>query len=304
VLTALVLTLKPTTAATVPEFLARAAHAWFLDQISQLDPQLAQRLHQPNRARPFTVSSLWCPTLRPEDGSLRLSPERRCHLRITSVEAALSSRLMNTLARRWTSTTLHLTGVPFEVTGVASTRADHPRAAYLSYEALAERIEGTRPPRHVTLRFLTSTTFRRSPAPDAPFGDDAYSVPLPVPELLFGGLRSLWDTFAPHPLPDELETFSRNRVVVSRYRLRTELVTFGSGRRGRVGGFVGQCRFAILDAMPLIDPAQDGSGFLKQRPLAGKGTGVRARKSSHRGIIVLRCAGPLSLVTGERDRNC
>jgi CRISPR/Cas system endoribonuclease Cas6 (RAMP superfamily) len=39
-------------------------------------------------------------------------------------------------------------------------------------------------------------------------------------------------------------------VVVSRYRLRTELVTFGSGRRGRVGGFVGQCRFAILDAAP------------------------------------------------------
>lgn len=51
--------------------------------------------------------------------------------------------------------------------------------------------------------------------------------------------------FGPQSLPEELRAFARDCVVVSRYRLRTELVEFGSGRRGRVGGFVGGCRFAI-----------------------------------------------------------
>lgn len=249
-LTALVLTLEPTTPATVPAFLGRAAHAWFLDQLQRLDPQLARRLHRPNRARPFTVSPLWCPMVQPQSGPLPIRPTQRCYLRITSIEETLSSRLMNALAPRWCGSMMHLTGVPFEVTSVASSPSEHPQAAHLSYETLAERVARTRPPQHVTLRFLTPTVFRRSPAPEAPFGDDAYSVPLPIPEMLFGGLISLWNSFAPSPLPEELQAFVRDRVVVSRYSLQTELVSFASGRHGRVGGFVGRCRFAILDTRP------------------------------------------------------
>ena len=97
----------------------------------------------------------------------------------------------------------------------------------------------------MTLHFLTPTTFRRSPSPDSPFGHDPYNLPFPMPELVFGGLASLWNTFVPRPLRKELRGFARDCVVVGRYRLRTELVEFGSGRRGRVGGFVGTCRFAI-----------------------------------------------------------
>ena len=247
-LTALVLTLRPDTAATVPAFLGRAAHAWFLDQLHQADPQLAQRLHQPNKLRPFTVSPLSCPSSRQRGDRRRLSPNSPCYLRITSIEDGLSSRLMDTFAPRWTGATMHLTGVPFEVTSVASSRSDHPQADHLSYETLVERIGQAPPPRHTTLRFLTPTVFRRSPPPETPFGDEAYDLPFPEPELLFGGLSSLWNAFAPQPLPDELRTFARDRVVISRYNLRTELVTFSSGRRGRVGGFVGQCRFAILES--------------------------------------------------------
>ncbi len=140
---------------------------------------------------------------------------------------------------------MHLSGVPFRVPGVAFTAADHPQAASISYEALIESTNQSPPPDHVTLQFLTPTTFRRSPPPEAPFGDAPYDLPFPLPELAFGGLLSLWNTFAPRPLPRELRAFARDCVVVSRYRLHTELVEFGSGRRGRVGGFVGTCRFAI-----------------------------------------------------------
>jgi CRISPR-associated endoribonuclease Cas6 len=247
-LTSIVLTLKPTTTAIVPTFLGRAAHAWFLDQLRQTDPQLANRLHAPNVLKPFTVSPLWSPSSQAQGNGVRLSAGQTCHLRVTSVEAELSALLVSELAPRWIDEMVYLVGVPFRLEGSAASASEHPQAAHSSYEALITRLEKATSPDHVTLRFLTPTTFRRSPPPDAPFGDDTYDVPLPTPELLFGGLLALWNTFAPQPLPEELRTFARDRVVLSRYQLHTELVSFGSGRRGRVGGFVGQCRFAILDA--------------------------------------------------------
>ena len=242
---AIVLTLKPTATATVPAFLGRAAHAWFLDQVRQADARLAQRLHTPNIPRPFTVSSLYSSSAQPCGGSVRLSTGQAWHLRITSVETDLSRRLLDDLAPQWVGATVHLAGVPFRVDEVATTTASHPEAAQLPYEELIEGVEGARPLDAVTLHFLTPTTFRRSPPPDGPFGDRSYDLPFPLPVLIFGGLLRLWNAFGPQPLPEELRAFARDCVVVSRYRLRTERVDFGSGRRGRVGGFVGRCRFAI-----------------------------------------------------------
>lgn len=244
-LTALVLTLEPTVAATVPAFLGRAAHAWFLDQVRQNDPHLAESFHAPDTPRPFTVSSLWRPSSQPRGDSVRLSAGRACHLRITSIEPDLSTRLLDIFAPRWVDETIHLTGVPFRVRQIASTAAEHPQAARLPYKVFIERVMQSPPSGHVSLRFLTPTTFRRSPPLDSPFGDESYDLPFPLSKLIFGGLLSLWNAFAPQPLSEEVRIFARDCVVVSRYRLHTELVSFGSGRRGRVGGFVGDCRFAI-----------------------------------------------------------
>jgi CRISPR-associated endoribonuclease Cas6 len=244
-LAALVLTLKPATPAIVPAFLGRAVHAWFLDQVGQTDSQLAQTLHTPHTPKPFTVSPLWSPSSRPHGDGPRLSPGQTCYLRITSIETDLSRRLLGTFAPRWANATIHLTGVPFRVHRVASTAAEHPQAAHLPYEALIASVEQSPPPDSVTLRFLTPTTFRQSPPLDGHFGDDPHNLPFPLPELVFGGLRSLWNAFGPHPLAEEMRAFARDCVVVSRYRLHTELVEFESGRRGRLGGFVGTCRFAL-----------------------------------------------------------
>jgi len=247
-LAATVLTLKPTATATVPAFLGHAAHAWFLEQARRTDPRLARRLHTPNTPRPFTVSPIYSSSSQPYSGSMRLSTGQACHLRITSVETDLSHRLLDDFAPRWVGATVHLAGVPFHIDEVAATAARHPQAAHLTYEALIKGAEVAPPPDSVTLRFLTPTTFRRSPPPDGPFGDRSYDLPFPLPSLVFGGLLRLWNAFGPQPLPEELRAFARDCIVVSRYQLRTERVDFGSGRRGRVGGFVGACRFAIRSA--------------------------------------------------------
>lgn len=244
-LTSLVLTLEPTTTATVQVFMGRAVHAWFLDQVRNVDPALSETLHAPHVAKPFTVSPLWSPSARPQRGSLQLQAGVDCYFRITSVETNLSRCVLETLTPAWPGVTVHLSGVPFHIRKVVTQTGEHPQARVLSYTTLIEQTEERKPPSGIELRFLTPTTFRRTPPRDAPFGDDPYDVPLPLPERIFSGLLDLWNTFAPQPLPEELVVFARDCVVVSRYRLRTELISFGSGRRGRVGGFVGQCRFAI-----------------------------------------------------------
>lgn len=244
-LTALVLFLEPLSSATLPAFLGQAVHAWFLAQLAQVNPDLEQRLHEPNLPRPFTVSPLWCLSSRPRQGTLEVCPTDTCCLRVTSLTPGLSSCLLESLASRWKGAMVQLAGVPLRVERVASSRRDHPQAACSSYQALAARALQGPVPDHVTLRFVTPTTFRRSPPKDSAFASATYDVPLPVPELLFGGLTRLWNAFSPQPLPQELQAFVRDCVVVSRYDLHTELVSFSGGRRGRVSGFVGECRFAL-----------------------------------------------------------
>jgi CRISPR-associated endoribonuclease Cas6 len=176
---------------------------------------------------------------------LRVDPSHRCYLRITSLTPELSACLAQQLAAGWAGSALQLTGVPFEVAGLTMDHKEHSQAGTTRYVNLVQHAQGAEPPRHVTLAFLSPTTFRRSPAPSTPFEDSSYDVPLPLPRLVFGGLLALWNERAPQPFPWELEQFFQECVVISRYRLHTELVSFGGGRRGRVGGFVGTCRFAF-----------------------------------------------------------
>jgi len=242
---AIVLSLKSTSSLTLPPFLGRATHAWFLDQIRQVDTALAAELHVPNAPRPFTTSPLWPPSATPGQDRLLLSAGETCHLRLTSVSPPLSDLLLSKLAPAWQRSRVGLAGLDLLCTGVALTGAEHPRAGQVSYAELIETAEHSPAPRYVTLGFVSPTTFRRSPPADSAFSHAAREVPLPLPALLFGGLLSSWNAFAPQPLPPELRTFARECVAVASYSLRTEVVEFGRGSRGRVRGFVGTCRFAI-----------------------------------------------------------
>jgi len=248
----LVLTLQPTTEATIPSFLGRAVHAWFLDQLRQQDTRLSRKYHENNQHRPFTVSSLWGPEIRPRIGLLHLTSQKMCYLRVTSIDPTLTAVLLDDITPRWEQKVINLVGVPFRVQRVASTSRQHKQAACYTYKEIMDKVEESSPPERIALRFLSPTVFRRSPPKDSAFQNDAYNLPLPIPELLFSGFLSLWnnpdwntDAAIPEQVTAQLPTFVRDCVMISRYNLHTELVKFGSGRRGRVGGFKGECYYSI-----------------------------------------------------------
>ncbi|MEA3309755.1 MAG: CRISPR system precrRNA processing endoribonuclease RAMP protein Cas6 [Chloroflexota bacterium] len=248
--TAIVLTLKPTQAATVPAFLGRAAHAWFLQEIADYDTERAQSLHAPQARKPFTLSPLGTPGLRAREGRVALPAGHACYLRLTSLEPELTQQLLATFVPRWEGDTLRLAGVAFRVAQVATTPTAHPAAATCTYAELRDAAAAAPPPQQLTLQFVTPTTFRQSPPRTGRFDVAPYALPLPEPTLVFGSLARAWQQFAPRALPAEWPDFVAACVVLSRYRLHTELVTFGHGRRGKVGGFKGQCRFALRCASP------------------------------------------------------
>ena len=232
-----VFTLTPAQPISLPANLGRAAHAWFLDWVRACDPALAEALHAPNQERPFTVSNLWGAG-RPLRGQVTLTPERPCFLRVTSFGAELSGLLAERLLPEPPPAIPLLSG-ELRVAGLAADGAAHPWAGQTTFQELIQRhtLQPAAPAPRLSLRFASPTVFRSS----------GVNVPLPLPGLVFEGLARRWNAFAPLQIPAEVRRFADEVMVIARYQLHTEPVSFGNeGERGIYPGFLGTCSYAFL----------------------------------------------------------
>jgi CRISPR-associated endoribonuclease Cas6 len=249
-LLAAVIFLSPLYPATISANLGRAVHAWFLGQVQRADPALAERLHEPNRPRPFTVSSLRGVGPATE-GKIALTPKRDYWLRVTSMEATLSRCLLERILPALPSE-IELAGATFRLKGATCDPAEHAWAGQTTYEALVKEYllrTGKVEPR-LTLQFASPTTFRRTAANSSLTDSEGkaykvagHNVPLPLPGLVFDSYLQRWNAFAPVAFPLEVKRYAEECVAISRYRLQTVLVEFGEVREV---GFVGTCRFTAL----------------------------------------------------------
>ncbi len=232
-----VLRLEAVEPATVPANLGREAHAWFLGRVGAADAALAEELHGGQGLRPFTVSNLW--ELGRERGpEAKLSPGRAYTLRITSVSPELSDLLKRKVIPD-VPERLSLAGGSLRVVGSTLDPAEHTWAGEASFQEMVQRFTLTAEvPRSVGLRFASPTAFRITGKKNA--------VPLPLPQLVFGGLLDKWNAFSPIQVHPDVRRFAEECLVVSSYRLETRRVAFGSdGGRGVVPGFVGACRYYV-----------------------------------------------------------
>ena len=245
-----VITLQPTEPATVSIDLGRATHSWFLSQVRRTDPALADRLHEPNAARPFTVSALRGAGPASQ-GQVTLAPEREYWLRVTSFEPELSRRLVEEVIPALPGE-VSLAETAFALKGATCDPQEHPWAGQTTFEALAqEHLLGVgRPERKLTLRFASPTTFRRTEGETSLTDDQGrayraagHNVPLPLPGLVFDSYLQRWNAFAPVALHPDVKRYAQECVAISRYRLQTLLVEFGAARQV---GFVGSCQFMAL----------------------------------------------------------
>ena len=234
-LLAAVINLTPVEPCNAPSSVARAAHAWLLQRVEQRDPEVARTLHEPDAPRPFTVSNLWGAG-RAQEGRRSLKPGDACWLRFTGLTGPVSGALERALPP--VGETLDLAGATLAVQGLATAAEAHPWAGRASYAGLMERhtLGPGAHPRGVTLRFSSPALFRRH-------GRD---LPLPLPELVFGGYLRRWNAFAPVALPDEARRYAEQSVALGRYRIRSHLVSFEDAGKGAHVGFTGRVGFRFL----------------------------------------------------------
>ena len=226
-------TVIPLIAANAPEesaYLGRACYAFFLSLIERVNPSLAEELHAPRGAKPFTVSALFS-WEKPHLVQPEVREGERYYLRFTSIETELSRLLAEEVLPNLPSP-VELGPARFDV-GMPITEG-HPWAGRATPEELVERwFGGGEVGKRVTLEFASPTAFRRIHR----------NVVVPLPAAVFRSLLGAWNGFGRPAFEQDLVDFVEAEVEISRYRLRSAAVQIGPGWQI---GCIGRCSYVCF----------------------------------------------------------
>ncbi len=258
----LLLRLRPVEAGTLMAFSGDMVHAAFLDWVRSAAPEVAEWLHDGNRRRIFTCSSLQFPL---SQVRLREAEERNIHLplfvdktytvRITLLQSDLFPLLYEALMR---SSTQGMTGKrePFMRLGkrtflLQEVVMSDDASAWVGFSSFAALVEQARERKmgrveSCGLEFASLTTFNRLNRHNKSYGD--FFATLPLPEYVFPGLAVRWHELAPPELAscvqfERIEQYIRDDgVVIGEHDLRTHYVTFIKHPQK---GFIGRCTYQL-----------------------------------------------------------
>ena len=193
-----------------------ALHAWFLDQVRQLDPDLSAYLHDGESEKPFNISALEG-QLFPTGKQLQLEANQILHWQVNALSAKVAEFLQLWLTQL--PQTLKLRDATLQIKQV---RIAHPPTTY------AQLLQPPAKYSQVNLSFISPTSFRRK----------GHHFPLPVPVNLFHSYLRRWNDFSQIPISqaDFLDWIDEN-VIIHQHRL--ESVNVAAGKRGSVTGFTG-----------------------------------------------------------------
>jgi CRISPR-associated endoribonuclease Cas6 len=236
---ACVLEMEATADGIIPATHGHQVHGLFFELVGSTCPELAAALHDANRRQPFTLSPL-----------IGLPPPRgpghpvhaggRLSFRCTLLNGEIFGGFVGALLGEDAVRAVRLGQVPLRVRRVSTTPAEHPWAGTVRPHRLLANAPALAT---ITLQLSSPTAFSLGNRP----GLGKVVEPLPRPELVFGGLLSAWNTFGDAPLDPALRDLVAERVLVSRFRLQSELYQF---RNHVQFGAVGQCTYAVKGDVP------------------------------------------------------
>jgi hypothetical protein len=259
---ALLLRLRPLRAGTLMPFSGELVHGAFLKWLSAEAPDVAAWLHEGQKRRLFTCSSLRF------DGSERglykaerenihlpLDPQKTYTVRLTLLLGDLFPLFYNALTRFYTahaedvnSPFLQIGKQLFLLEEVILTN-DDPNG-WTGFTSLSSLVEDARQARFgklatLTLEFDTLTTFNRGKSKTS-YG--SYHATLPLPEMVFQNLLKRWEDIAPpemsHVIQQELleQYLQEDGVIILDYDLTAHHVHFTTHLQR---GFTGSCTYQL-----------------------------------------------------------
>ena len=272
-LASIVLTLRPRQSAVLPLGLGRAAQALLLHWVQDVDPALAQALHDDRPVKPYTCSALWGGRGLPR-GQIQVEPERVYRLRFTTLSSELTSSLLNFLSNPPES--VELDRHTFALEGWTADPAGDAWAGQATYQDLAAPylLVQKSPSRYVELDFTSPTTFRSG----------GRNVPIPLPELVFGSLADKWNALSPVAISPEVRRYAAECMAVASYDLRSRAWPF---KNALVVGGTGHCRYVMTVKdrywMSVVQLLAEWSLFSGVGAQTASGLGQTRRVDSKRG---------------------
>ena len=263
-------------------FSGELVHAAWLNWLRAAAPEVATWLHEGNRRRLFTCSSLQFPVpparmreAEKENIHLPVTPEKTYTIRITLLLGELFPLFYNALADFNLTTFTGDKRPPFIQIGkqtflleevIADPENSTGWAGFTSFTDLVEKVRATklRSTEHIKLEFASLTTFNRSSARTREYG--SHHALLPLPEYVFSGLARRWQELAPPELADIiqkdlLEQYIRDDgIIISDYDLRVHHVKFTTHLQT---GFIGKCQHTLRGP----DEAAEGELSVRQQLL-------------------------------------
>lgn len=260
---ALLLKLRPLERGTIMPFSGELVHGAWLTWLRETAPDVAEQLHEGNKRRPFTCSSLQFPYAQDrilqaqrENTHLPLDPEKTYTVRLTLLHGDLFP-LLYTMIMGKNQPGVQASPCPFMQIGKQSflleeviSHGDDPSrwTGFTTCENMVEQARTKRllPIQPLKLEFASNTTFNRMRYSVKRHGD--YYARLPLPSYVFGGLAIRWQEIAPPALKDVVQ-FERIRdfietdgVIIDDYQLQTHKVHFAHYIQP---GFVGSCLYLL-----------------------------------------------------------
>lgn len=219
----------------LPQMQGRLALSAFLDIVAQVDPALAQALHDAPSGKPFTVSPLRGLPL-PHDGEIHVKAGQAGWLRVTLAGEELFGVFVRRFLYGDTQPTIRLGQVELGVSEVLTSPGSHPWAGYTTIDELLANVQ---PRDTITLDIASPTSFS--------LGDNRVEI-MPRPELIFGTLRKKWEMWCGQELAQPLSReWLREYVLVSDWRMQSRMLRYGP--QAQIGS-EGQVTFRLFEAEP------------------------------------------------------
>ncbi len=266
------LKLRPLQSGSLMSFSGELVHGAWLHWLKVTAPDVATWLHEGNKRRLFTCSSLQFPLpvprmLEAERGNvhLPLTPEKTYTVRITLLLSDLFP-LFHTALTHVNTIERSAKGPPFMQIGkqlflLEEVVIDNDDATgwtgFTSLDALVERVKGRKleTAQPLKLEFASLTTFNRSNSKNIGYG--GHYARLPLPMYVFPGLVKRWEDVAPPELvgivqKDRIEQYiQEDGIIIVDYDLKTHHIRFTTHVQQ---GFIGTCKYHLRASDEEVTP--------------------------------------------------
>lgn len=268
---ALLLKLRPLErGGTLMPFSGELVHGAWLHWMRNAAPDISSWLHDGNRRRLFTCSSLQFPLsfaarlkAERENRHLLLDPQQTYTIRITLLLGELFPLFYQTLleARQNSleKSSFQIGRQQFTLDHVISDGED--AGGWSGFRAFQDLVEDASQltlgrASLLELEFASLTTFNWLYLPNKIYGN--HYARLPLPQYIFQGLANRWQELAPPELAgviqrDQIEAYVQAEgIVIDDYNLQTHQVQFAAHPQR---GFVGTCKYLLRgpDSPPIGD---------------------------------------------------